>query len=385
MIMPPVVMYMRDNINCIRMGVERAARPKGWRLSPPRCNGSTGQSPPTFLPLLILVLMLMIWISAADVQSAENETGEMQIFATVNGESIPVSTYRVILHMGARQRFYHGQPPEEELKAYRKEVGEQLVDEIVLHQEAMRRGIVPDPERVKQEVDRNIKRLATQASWEEAKKKMLPILHRGLERHDRIRQLKDQFRSEVMQPSEADLYAFYNINLDKFTSPPQSRISMILLKVPPWGNADIWRQKREELTAIKHEISKGMEFSDAAKRYSDDGSASKGGDMGYLHQGMLGTQSEEAISKLETGDVSDPITLLEGVALFHLIERADARINPLEKVRQRAIELLMRERRESVVSDEKRRLRNSADIRYSVPEYHEQRLEVGGRGNKKKS
>ncbi|MEW8079187.1 MAG: hypothetical protein AB2822_14020, partial [Candidatus Thiodiazotropha endolucinida] len=86
------------------MGVERSARPKGWRLSPPRRNGSTEQSPPTFLPPLILLLMLMISISTADVHSAENEAGEKQIFATVNGESIPMSTYRVILHMGARQR-----------------------------------------------------------------------------------------------------------------------------------------------------------------------------------------------------------------------------------------------------------------------------------------
>ncbi len=385
MILPPAAMYILDNISWIGMAVERSARPKGWRLSTPRRNGSTGQSPPTFLPPLILLLMLMISLSTADVHSAENETGEKQVFATVNGESIPMSTYRVILHMGARQRFYHGQPPEEELKAYRKEVGEQLVDEIVLHQEAMRRGIVPDPKRVKQEVDKNVKRLATQTGWEEAKKKMVPLLHRGLQRHDRIRQLKDQFRSEVTQPSEAEVRVFYNTNLDKFTSPPQSRISMILLKVPPWGSADIWSQKREELTAIKHEIIKGMEFSEAAKRYSDDGSAPNGGDMGYLHQGMLGTQSEEAISKLETGDISDPITLLEGVALFHLIERADAHINPLEKVRQRAIELLMRERRESVVSEEERRLRNSADIHYSVPDYYEQRLELSGRGKKKKS
>ncbi len=380
-------MYVLDDISLTGMGLERAARPKGWRPAPSPRNGSTGLFSRRFLPPLILLLMLMLMISSstADVHSAEVETGEKQIFATVNGESIPMSTYRAILHMGARQRFYHGQPPEEELKAYRKEVGEQLVDEIVLHQEAMRRGIVPDPERVKHEVDKNIKRLATQAGWEESKTRMLPLLHQGLQRHDRIRQLKDQFRSEVTQPSEAELRAFYNTNLDKFTSPPQSRISMILLKVPPWGSADIWRQKREELTMIKHEINKGMEFSEAAKRYSDDGSAPNGGDMGYLHQGMLGTQSEEAISKLETGDISDPITLLEGVALFHLIERAEARINPLEKVRQRAIELLMRERREFVVSDEKRRLRNSADIRYSVPDYYEQRLELSGRGKKKKS
>ncbi|MEW8026683.1 MAG: peptidylprolyl isomerase [Candidatus Thiodiazotropha sp.] len=366
------------------MEAAQSASLKGWWLLPPLFKGIE-RFRRVFLSSFLLVPTLILSIIAGDVCSAENQTAEKEIFATVNGETIHMSTYRSIVHMGARQRFYHGQPPEADLKAYRKEVGEQLIDEIVLHQEALRRGIVPDPERVNLEVNKNLKRLTLQTGWLDAKEKMLPVLRQGLERNDRIRQLKDQFRSEVPRPSETEVRAFYETNLDKFTSPPQSHISMILLKVPPWGDADTWRQTRERLAAIKHEISGGMEFSKAAERYSDDGSASMGGDMGYLHQGMLGTQAEEVISGLKAGDISDPITLLEGVALFHLIERLGARINPLEKVRQRAVDLLMRERRETAVSVEKRRLRKNADIHYPVPEYYDKRQEVSGRSDKKKS
>lgn len=374
-----------DHRSGLGVGAVVTAGELQWRLSSaPRFAESQGDHS-RGLTVIIVLLMLTIGLFPGSVHTAEGESKVDQVFATVNGESIQLSTYRSILHMGARQRFYHGQPPAEELKAYRKEVGEQLVEEMVLHQEALRRGIEANSERVKHEVEKNIKRLQTQTGWQDAKNKMLPMLQEGLARNDRIRQLQDQFRSEVTLPDETELETFYQANLDKFTSPPQTRISMILLKVPPWGGADQWRTKRDELTQIKHKITKGMEFSEAAKRYSNDGSASSGGDMGYLHQGMLGTQAEQAISKLGIGEISDPITLLEGVALFHLIERSDARINPLEQVRQRAVDLLMRERRETVVSEQKRRLRNKADIHYLVPDYYEQRQEVRGRSNKNKS
>ncbi|MCG7904474.1 MAG: peptidylprolyl isomerase [Candidatus Thiodiazotropha lotti] len=356
-----------------------------WRLYSSTCFEESEHKRIWGLTVIIFLLMLTIIFFPGSVRAEEGESKAEQVFATVNGESIHMSTYRSILHLGARQRFYHGQPPVEELKAYRKEVGEQLVEEMVLHQEAVRRGIEANSERVKHEMEKNIKRLQTQTGWQEAKNNMLPMLQQGLARHDRIRQLQDQFRSEVSLPDETELKTFYQANLDKFTSPPQTRISMILLKVPPWGGADQWRAKRDELTQIKHKITKGMEFSEAAKRYSNDGSASSGGDMGYLHQGMLGSQAEQAISELAIDDISDPITLLEGVALFQLIERSDARINPLQQVRQRAVDLLMRERRESVVSERKRRLRNKADIQYLVPDYYEQRQEVRGRSNKNKS
>ena len=67
-----------------------------------------------------------------------------EVFARVNGEEVLVSTYRAALRTGGRQRFYHGTPPEEEVIAFRKEIGEQLVDERLLHQEALRLGIEPE-------------------------------------------------------------------------------------------------------------------------------------------------------------------------------------------------------------------------------------------------
>jgi len=361
------------------------ASPMGWRLLRSQWAGRACHAilKPA-LPLLFACLLS----PGIGVQSAHGESatpGREDVFATVNGVTIQMSTYQTVLKLSARQHFYHGHPPEEELRAFRKQVGDSLIDESLLHQEAVRRGIEPDPGRVNAELDKNVARLSVQQGWEQAREHLLPVLREGLERNDRIRQLEQRFREEVALPTEAELQTYYERHIDKFTSPPQSRISMILLKVPAWGDSQTWAQRRDELEAIRHEISEGLEFSEAARRYSDDSSANSGGDMGYLHQGMLGTQAEAAIAELELNGISEPVTLLEGVALFRLMETTGHQVNPLEKVRQRALDLLMREKKEAAVDAAKQRLRHSAEIRYADPEYYELRQEVKGRSETDKS
>ncbi len=378
-------MYRQPEQGTIARRQYYTASPRGWRLLFSRFV-TIRSSIASNLPLLgLIVAFAATGVDAQPGPVQEQKTEQERIFATVNGESIRLSTYQTTLHLSARQHFYHGQPPEEDLRAFRKEVGERLIDESVMHQEALRRGIEPDAERVNADVNKNVKRLSAQKGWDQVKDHLVPVLRAGLERNDRIRQLKDALRRAVPSPSEEEVRTYYEANLDKFTSPPQTRISMIMLKVPPWGDTDAWSQRRDELGKIKHEISGGLEFSEAARRYSDDSSASSGGDMGYLHEGMLGAQAEAAIAVMKVGEISDPVTLLEGVALFQLNDRAGVQVNPLEKVHQRASELLMREKQEAAVVEGVRQLRDKADVRYTDPEYYELRQEVKGRSDITKS
>ncbi|MEL0585370.1 MAG: peptidylprolyl isomerase [Candidatus Thiodiazotropha sp. (ex. Lucinoma kazani)] len=367
-----------NNIGRLGETESKTASSQSWRLLFHENREILSKGVALILILIILQLTPISLLLAQPVEEPSKDTHQ-QTFAIVNGHAIRMSTYQTMVHLGARQRFYHGQAPEADLISYRKQVGDQLIEESILHQEALRRNIEPDPERVAQELNKNIKRLASKEGWEQTKEKLLPVLREGLERHDRIRQLEIQFRNEVSAPDNPEIQSYYNSNLDKFTSPPQTRVSMILLNVPPWGDPEVWKARRAEMEEIKREITEGMEFYEAAKRYSDDSSASSGGDMGYLHKGMLSTQAESAISSLDIREISEPITLLEGVALFHLTERVEIQVNPLEKVRQRAVELLIREKQEAAVTETKKRLRESADIRYTDPEYFDLRNQMSVR------
>lgn len=314
--------------------------------------------------LALLICLLPVAVAFAAAPEGPQQQAN---FALVNDEPILQSTFETALRIGAKRRFYHGRAPQAELEAYRQQVGQQLVDQMLLHQEALRRGIQPDPQQLQLDLVRSIEPYVDTPGWEEQQEQILPLLCEGLARSDRIRQLEEQLQAEVQPPSEAQLLAYYRANPETFTSPPRSRASLILLKVPAWAEAGQWQDRLEEMRRVREKIQNGLSFADAARRYSEDDTAAAGGDMGYLHQGMLGRQAEQAVADLAVDSISEPITLLEGIGLFHLLERQPARLNPLAQVRERARELWLREQRAQAVEHMRQHLRRQAVIRYANP------------------
>ncbi|MBI3221978.1 MAG: peptidylprolyl isomerase [Nitrosomonadales bacterium] len=127
----------------------------------------------------------------------------------------------------------------------------------------------------------------------------------------------------------------------------------------------------------------GADFAEYAKKYSDDrGSAEQGGDMGYLHGGMLAGSAAEAVSKLKVGEISEPSLLLEGVGVFKLIDRKDAKLNTFDAVKGRATELLINEEAERAWKDLIAQLRKKTSI--TVDESHFEPLPVATKAEEKK-
>jgi peptidyl-prolyl cis-trans isomerase SurA len=87
--------------------------------------------------------------------------------------------------------------------------------------------------------------------------------------------------------------------------------------------------------------------------------------MGYMHIGMFGTPAQKVLNVMEPGEISEPVVLLEGVALFRLNDVQEASLNTFGDVEERARNLLMRELGEKAWKDLQTALRQSADIKYS--------------------
>jgi hypothetical protein len=67
--------------------------------------------------------------------------------------------------------------------------------------------------------------------------------------------------------------------------------------------------------------------------------------------------------------VSDPVALLEGVAVFRLEDRKLGQLNPLAAVRQRATDLLKRDQSEHAWADLLARLRRETPPRVDESRY----------------
>lgn len=68
------------------------------------------------------------------------------------------------------------------------------------------------------------------------------------------------------------------------------------------------------------EIGKGRPFSNAAREYSEAPGAAKGGDMGWIEEGILPPEIETAINKLEPGQLSTPVRTDKGYYVMFLRE-----------------------------------------------------------------
>ena len=112
--------------------------------------------------------------------------------------------------------------------------------------------------------------------------------------------------------------------------------SHILIKAEKDGENDS-NSARQKVEEIYNEIKNGGSFDSLAIKYSDDpGSGAKGGDLGYFERRQMVQPFDEAVFKLQVGELSPIVKTKFG---FHIIKLTGETIYPpyneeLEKIRE---------------------------------------------------
>lgn len=290
------------------------------------------------------------------------------VFATVNDAVITVQEYEAAVAQAIRQKFYHRNPGGEKQAELQREVADNLINRRLLIAESKRRGVAPDQQAVQSQIAAYDERYKDSPQWKTNRAQVLPTLKAELDQRSVLERLEKQVRT-TPDPNEKQLKTYYDSHRDLFTEPEQVRLSMILLKVDPSSPTITWDKAREEAQIIIKRLRGGMEFSQLARLHSSDASAQRGGDMGYVHRGMLPTPAQEAIDSLQPGALTDAVTLLEGVAVFRLEDRKTSQLRRFDDVRQRAADLWRREQGEKNWKEFIAGLRKAAVIKIDHTRY----------------
>jgi peptidyl-prolyl cis-trans isomerase SurA len=107
---------------------------------------------------------------------------------------------------------------------------------------------------------------------------------------------------------------------------------------------------------------KTTDFADLAKKFSEDGSAANGGELGWMSPGDLVPAFEQAMNRLQIGDVSDPVKTEFGWHLIQVMERREGQLT-VEKQRQFARANIRERKYEQAYLDWIRELRDSATVK----------------------
>lgn len=303
--------------------------------------------------------------TAASADASSKPSPE-QLFARVNGKPITQREFDARFYNIIRQRFYHGMPPGEQADAVRKEVSDLLVDFELLVEEAEKRGIKPEEEKVEKAVASVEARFGTNPEWQKQREEMLPKIKAQVARQSLYDQIEKQIK-DVPKPTTAELRAFYDKNLDLFTEPVKLSMSIIVQRVDPSASKEEWTKAREEIQKIINRIKEGADFAELARQYSTDKSASNGGNLGYVHTGMLNEHLQAKIDAFQLGDMTEPTTILEGVAVYRLDERVPSKLREFADVEQRSMDLLEREKIDQAWKGTISNLRAAAKIEVLTP------------------
>lgn len=123
---------------------------------------------------------------------------------------------------------------------------------------------------------------------------------------------------------------------------------------------------RRKLTELKQRLDNGAaKFEDLAKLYSNDLSASRGGDLGWIYPGDTVPEFERAMNALQPGQVSEPVESPFG---FHLIQVLERKTDDVSKERLRLVaRQAIRERKlDEATQDWIRQIRDQAYVEYRL-------------------
>jgi peptidyl-prolyl cis-trans isomerase SurA len=122
-----------------------------------------------------------------------------------------------------------------------------------------------------------------------------------------------------------------------------------------------------KLTGLHERLVHGGDFAELARLYSQDGSAAKGGDLGWLYPGDTVPEFERAMDRLAPKELSQPVKSPFGYHLIMVIER---RVQDVSDERKRmSARVALRERKlDEAYQDWLRQIRDRAYVEYRLEE-----------------
>jgi peptidyl-prolyl cis-trans isomerase D len=141
-----------------------------------------------------------------------------------------------------------------------------------------------------------------------------------------------KLRSEV-KVTDDELRQYYDQHKDEYTLPERVKAQHILFKTQGKTPEEIEKIK-EKARGVLERAKKGEDFSGLAKQYSEDTTASAGGDLGDFGRGQMVPEFEKAAFGLGVGAISDLVQTQFGIHIIKVNGKQERRERPFEELKE---------------------------------------------------
>ncbi len=144
----------------------------------------------------------------------------------------------------------------------------------------------------------------------------------------------------------------------------QAHVRHILVRTNELVSED---EAKRKLSNLRERIVNGVDFGELARLNSDDGSASRGGDLGWIYSGDTVPEFERAFGELKLKEVSQPVKTPFGWHLIQVLERRTSDMSG-ERRRLEARRVLRERRGDEAYQEWLRQLRDRAYVELRLEE-----------------
>ncbi|HXG37567.1 MAG TPA: peptidylprolyl isomerase [Bacteroidota bacterium] len=222
----------------------------------------------------------------------------------------------------------------------RKEVLDALIAEKLVLAQAYIDSIQVTDEEVTRQLDQQINALIQRAGSQERLEQVYGMPLARIKRESREIMRKQMMVARVRQAKEntiqisrrevEDFFLAYKDSLPRI--PEEFELSHIFIVPKP--DTAIEQQTRAFMATLLDSLRKGADFAAFARRYSQDGSAAAGGDLGWAKRGDYVREFEEAVFGLKENQISDIVKTQFGFHIIQLIERRGESVHARHILRQ---------------------------------------------------
>ncbi|CRI63603.1 PpiC-type peptidyl-prolyl cis-trans isomerase [Thiocapsa sp. KS1] len=163
-----------------------------------------------------------------------------------------------------------------------------------------------------------------------------------------------------------ELRRVYDDDQSRFGRAEQRSVRHLLLTVPQDADDAAAQAVEARVRAIRERILAGEAFAEVARAESQDpGSASEGGSLGTIEQGLMDPVFDTVAFNLPVGELSEPVRTRFGYHLIEVTEIIPPATKPFDEVKEELRAEVSRQRAESLFYDLGERL---ANVAYESPD-----------------
>jgi peptidyl-prolyl cis-trans isomerase D len=154
---------------------------------------------------------------------------------------------------------------------------------------------------------------------------------------------------------------YYDANKSRYTTPEERSASYILAKVAPNATpADVAKAKALAETELAEVRKNPAAFSEIARKIPQDGGPLEGGDLDFMRKGALGTPAlDDALFSMKPDQISDVIRIDGGFQIVKLTGVRGGAVKPFDEVKSQIEDLLKTQEAQKLFSTDAEKFKDT--------------------------